>query len=217
MLVRDGLNYSFTHRSFQEYFAALYTVRLTDAEMYTVMTYLMSNPFFAPGSFFPMLYNMQNSRLNKVVLLPLIERIKQSYDRHGFSVEFLAEHISHLHIMDCGEDEGFSLLYSEKDEVLSNARFLVCWLNDFARPYMNNAPQDTLEKLYDPAELREADDFFSKDYTIQDAVAILGDEELLKCMHTLHEQLLFCFTILDRYAISKDVDESNIADLLDSL
>jgi hypothetical protein len=30
MLVREGLNYRFSHRSFQEYFAAWYTCKLTD-------------------------------------------------------------------------------------------------------------------------------------------------------------------------------------------
>lgn len=80
MLVHEGLNYRFTHRSFQEYFAAVYVMRLTDTQQETFLTeWLKKESRRMTSSFLNMLCDMQPERFAQNVLRPGLKVIEKYY------------------------------------------------------------------------------------------------------------------------------------------
>lgn len=77
MLVRDGLNLRFSHRSFQEYFAAYYTTHLDDkTQRKLIARWLTEDGFFNTSEFVKILYDMIPERFEKNVMLPALKKIK---------------------------------------------------------------------------------------------------------------------------------------------
>lgn len=100
MLVKDGLSYRFSHRSFQEYFAALYTCKLTDdVQSKLLATWFDESISVVGDEYMAMLYNLQPDKVNKIVLCPGLKKLKELYDSMGFSVELLKELFSGVHLV----------------------------------------------------------------------------------------------------------------------
>lgn len=76
LLYRDGLNYRFAHRSFQEYFSAFFLKERSDENMQQLSLRLIAqDPFRAAGdSVFSMLYDMCEDRFEQNVFLPVLEK-----------------------------------------------------------------------------------------------------------------------------------------------
>lgn len=77
MLIKDGLNYRFAHRSFQEYFAAVYTSKLDD-EMQKVIfnnVFKNNNNIIFENKYIRMFREMQKERFIKNALHPLLKTI----------------------------------------------------------------------------------------------------------------------------------------------
>ena len=74
MIIKEGLNYRFSHRSFQEYFAACYTCKLPDTTQKHILTSWIKESdfgyysYYNIESFFAMLFNMQREKVNGVIL-----------------------------------------------------------------------------------------------------------------------------------------------------
>lgn len=94
VLVHEGLNYRFSHRSFQEYFAAVYTTQLTDEEQKRFVTsWLKSNSSRITTDYLDILCELQPDRFVKNVLYdPLCDMYKE-YKRNNKSISWLAEHL----------------------------------------------------------------------------------------------------------------------------
>lgn len=71
----DGLNYRFSHRSFQEYFTAFFLKELPDTNLSKFAVRLISqDPSRAANDgVFPMLYDMADERFEQGVFLPIIK------------------------------------------------------------------------------------------------------------------------------------------------
>lgn len=79
MLVREGLSLRFTHRSFQEYFAAHYTAQLDDVtQEKLIKSWLNDYAFLHSSEFLKILYRMQPERFEKNVLIPGLKELKKS-------------------------------------------------------------------------------------------------------------------------------------------
>lgn len=79
MLVREGLNLRFTHRSFQEYFAAFYTTQLDDhLQEKLVKVWLNEYGFFDTSEYLNILSQMEPERFEKNILLPGLKEIKKA-------------------------------------------------------------------------------------------------------------------------------------------
>ena len=80
MLYKDGRDYTFIHRSFQEYFAALYVSKKSDIEQsgfcssYLDMNNLQ-NRIEKIDDFFRMLYAIEPERFELIVLKPILSKI----------------------------------------------------------------------------------------------------------------------------------------------
>lgn len=76
----DGLNYRFSHRSFQEYFTAYFFRKLPDETMEQLALMLIKQDAIraAHDNVFPMLYDMEEDRVEQKILLPLLKELDKS-------------------------------------------------------------------------------------------------------------------------------------------
>lgn len=95
VLYKDGLTYKFTHRSFQEYFTAVFMKEASDKNMMKLGVSLVKNDYFrvSNDSVFPMLRDMAECRFERNILLPLIDEIEgkcnnavKRYDLYYYSI-----------------------------------------------------------------------------------------------------------------------------------
>lgn len=88
VLYKDGLNYRFTHRSFQEYFSALFLKELSDKNLSKMGIELIKRDAHraAKDNVFYMLYDMAEARMEQNVMLPLLEIIEKecTCDKYDF-------------------------------------------------------------------------------------------------------------------------------------
>ncbi len=78
MLIKDGLSYSFTHRSFQEYFAAWYTCKLLDEEQSKLLlSWIKESKSVLSDSYFSMLFDLQSEKMNRIVICPILKEVKK--------------------------------------------------------------------------------------------------------------------------------------------
>lgn len=71
MLIKDGLNYKFSHRSFQEYFAAVYTTKLDDKFQEIIFKEVFKKQLmFFENKYLKMFREMQKDRFIKNAIYP---------------------------------------------------------------------------------------------------------------------------------------------------
>lgn len=80
LIYLDGLKYLFTHRSFQEYFSAIYLRDLNDSSQKNVCQSLLKKNLISinSDSVFSMLWDMNTERFNRNVVLPTLLEIKEN-------------------------------------------------------------------------------------------------------------------------------------------
>lgn len=80
MLIREGREYIFLHRSFQEYFAAYYVSRmLEERQKEFCAAFISEGNILKQRDFFRMLQSIEPNRFDKVVLLPILEKVHRKY------------------------------------------------------------------------------------------------------------------------------------------
>ena len=79
VLCKDGLVYRFTHRSFQEYFTALFLKELSDDNLKKIgLGLIQQDPIrSANDSTFHMLFDMARERMEQSILLPLLISLEE--------------------------------------------------------------------------------------------------------------------------------------------
>lgn len=103
VLYRDGVNYKFTHRSFQEYFTAIFLKELSDQNMQKMGIELVKKDYFKAShdSVFSMLRDMSEQRFEQNILLPLVVEFEsecEDTDKYDFYFEEISPIISYCHI-----------------------------------------------------------------------------------------------------------------------
>lgn len=89
LLYKEGLSYQFTHRSFQEYFTAIFLRGLSDDNMKKTGIALIQNDEqrVANDAVFDMLYDMCEEKVEQNILLPILEDVEEGYtgtDKYDF-------------------------------------------------------------------------------------------------------------------------------------
>lgn len=220
MLIKDGLHYSFIHRSFQEYFAAWYTRKLPDDDQYTLLTDWISKlASCSSNEYIRMLFDLQDEKVNKIILCPGIKQIKELYDEYGFSCDFLSilfEGININEVHYTGKRAGesyYSIGLTVKDDYLCNIVELTCVLNK--HPYSNDTVSSEQEILSRILNKINAPAITSCSF---DEVALLiGNDELLHCLQWYHDRLKFCFKLYDKCMRASDQNRNSVASILDNL
>lgn len=218
MLVREGFNYHFIHRSFQEYFAAWRTAQLPDDTQFNLLTYSFSNPVsYASDLYMRMLFVLEEERVNKVILCPGIKKLKDLYDEDGFSCNLLSKLFPYI-----GSQRGF---YPETDEIgpfyspiLAYADYyifriinLTCDLNNHQLPSsgIDLRKQEILHKL--SKHLDATSQFCCP---IHEAADVVGNEDLLYCLYSYRTQIQFCLQIYDKYTRKTNPTELTMKSIL---
>lgn len=90
MLIHEGLEFRFSHRSFQEYFAALYTVQLSDSQQKRFLKlWLQDNSYRSTSNYLDMLYELQPLRFVKNIISPAIRELQEKFKKNNESEEWL--------------------------------------------------------------------------------------------------------------------------------
>ena len=168
MLIRDGREYTFIHRSFQEYFAAYYVSVKPDG-----LQQKLCSGFIASESdlgledknislqsklmdFLSMLYQIEPERYESVVVMPILEKINRLNDQYkGDLVEILSDYFL-IEDLTEPEDNLYAAQYFYRYDIEAKDRvsyydFKI--LFDFYLDAVNSSLHDTtfnqnLEKLY---------------------------------------------------------------------
>lgn len=129
----DGNKYIFSHRSFQEYFAALFLKDLNDEMQKIASSFLISDGRFLNDNVFDMLFDMSKDRFEKNILIPILQNLEHEInpenDRYK---EFLKKIIRGLRLQKVGNNKHISLLYHINEAYI----FLFYFTNHyFNKPY----------------------------------------------------------------------------------
>lgn len=96
VLIHEGLNYRFSHRSFQEYFAALYTTQLSDDEQKRFVTsWLKTYSSRITSDYLDILRELQPDRFFKNILYHPLCELKNMYEENGSSNEWFLAFLYH--------------------------------------------------------------------------------------------------------------------------
>lgn len=223
MLIKDGLTYRFIHRSFQEYFAAWYTCKLTDVEQSKLLTAHLAESFiYVSDKYFQMLFDMQPDKVNKIILCPGIKKLKELYQEKGFSIDlfcalFTGINTTRVYTEKSNPKKSFQILgFSVLDNYLDNILNLTCELNYgffIADSVSDMEATKSIHKL-----LKNTDgnsDYHS--WSFEEALSILTPEELLNCFEWCDSRLQLCFEIYDRYNQDSISDKNTVSSIIDEL
>lgn len=221
MLVKEGINYRFSHRSFQEYFAAWYTCKLTDDIQKRLLTnWLKESEEVYSDSYFTMLYNLQSEKVNKIILCPGLKQLKEQYKKYGFSIEFLNNLFSRLNINIESEFKDISLAI--KNSYFCNILRETCTLNGYSYPKAEiEDEQQTITDIINGTKYAEKANRDNHKVVvpvkINAAVNIIGENRLLTILSWLDSQIQFAFSVLDKYEGSSIGNKRKVASILDEL
>lgn len=219
MLVKDGLNYHFSHRSFQEYFAAWYTCKLTDEiQKKLLSSWLKESLSSLKDSYFTMLYNMQPEKVNKIILFPGLRKIQTLYTEKGFSIELLSKLFTGLSTRVYFEEEkGKKVRYKSislniKDNYMCSVLKLSCISNGYSFPKINTEAE---EKVYDLIKKNSKTGKIVKPF--KEVLDFIGEADLLEALKWFEKQIEFSIFILEQEKENDISKKKRVSSILDEL
>ena len=220
MLIKEGLDYCFAHRSFQEYFAAWYTCKLTDDIQTRLLTsWLKESHNSRSDAYIEMLFNMQGEKVNKIIFSPGLKKLKNTYEKKKWCVDFLNDLFDGIRILktiDNEEKECNKISLLIKDNYLCNILILTCRLNKYDYEKGKETECDVCERDVSIALL--ADKYkCGEPISFEDAVKVVDESKLLNALKWFKNQLMFAFDILDACQSDKIGNKRKVLSILDEL
>lgn len=222
MLVKDGLNYRFTHRSFQEYFAAWYTCKLTDDVQSKLLTgWLSESSSCLTDEYIGMLFDLQTDKVNKIIFCPGIKTIKSIYEEHGFSCDLLRKMfdgitINRRYFKENGQTRKcYVVSLYVKDRYLCNIMQLACRLNKYPfprSPEFNTETEEILQKI-----VLSKHNSLPQTWTFDEIFPIIDPDQLLFCVQWFDRHLHFCFDIYEKYSENAALKKRKVSSIIDEL
>lgn len=216
MLVKEGLNYRFSHRSFQEYFAAVYTCKLTDDIQYSVLTRWVkkeANILIWGDAYFKMLFDMQQEKINKIFLVPELKIIKKMYDEEGYSLKFLQNLFEGISIHK-NENGNISFAVSIKNKYLWNILKLTLQLNQYSRRYNQVKRNEIIQKF---VEKRGELSINFEQNSFDEMLQYLSETEILIALSWVKEEIDFAMSILKNNIDDSKKEKNSLEEILEDL
>ena len=222
MLMKDGLNYRFAHRSFQEYFAAWYTCKLTDDVQQKLLTnWLKESNTVNTDSYFTMLYNMQSEKVNKIIFAPGIKEIKQRVDENGYNFELLKFLFKGIlprkvvkKIKDGKIEEVYRISLGIKERYYCAILMMTCRLNRYSHDDINVERHEKVAYKLSNSKVEKFEDEY---ILFDDAIKEVGEENLYSALEGFKSQLYFAFDILNKCENNSIWRKKKVASILDEL
>lgn len=214
MLIKDGLDYRFAHRSFQEYFAAWYTCKITDElQQKLLSSWLGESNAVVTDEYLSMLFNLQSEKVNKIILCPGIKKLKKIHDDKGFTIDLLEILFKGISINPVSREgkTHYSIALVIKDRYLCNVAQMTCRLNHY-RYAQEDARDDALARQI-KRKLPSRENLWS----FSEVTGIVSTEELLENLSWFEHQYQFCISILQQNADNKALQKKKVASIIDEL
>lgn len=222
MLVKEGGTYRFSHRSFQEYFAAWYTCKLVDdVQAKLLLNWIQESDSVFSDSYFTMLFDLQSEKVNKIILCPILKEVKKLYLQYGFSIDLLNilfEGMKFTKRLN-GEEMRYSTSLTIKNQYLCYGLMLNNRLNVF--PYSDN--NDKQEKqIFEKMEKYMVNKNHKRNArslsaTFDEVLEVLKPEELLKHLEWFQNQIEFAIQIVEKYDDRKISRKKKVSTILEEL
>ena len=122
VIYKEGLNYKFTHRSFQEFFSAVFLKELSDQDMQKMGVGLIKKDCYrvTHDSVFKMLKDMADQRFEQNILLPILNEIEatcEDKDKYDFYFEKMSPAFEFTKVNTDDKDERL-ILYGFNDSLM---------------------------------------------------------------------------------------------------
>lgn len=212
VLYREGVTYKFTHRSFQEYFSAIFLKELSDQNMEKMGISLVKKDYFRAShdSVFFMLRDMAEQRFEQNILLPFVvefETTCSDTDKYDFYFEELSPEIffdevdfdGEIHLVICADFnvEAVGFIYAMARHYRDTTSSHVKQLNDAEdelRNFLISERDYKIEEKVDLTEYRDDSKLYSllKATWIGDYLTVMANlREMLEHRRRKEEQDLF--------------------------
>ena len=222
MLVKEGGTYRFSHRSFQEYFAAWYTCKLVDdVQAKLLLNWIQESDSVFSDSYFTMLFDLQSEKVNKIILCPILKEVKKLYLQYGFSIDLLNilfEGMKFTKRLN-GEETRYSISLTIKNQYLCYGLMLNNRLNMF--PYADNDDKqekqifEKMEKyMVNKNHKRSAR---SLSATFDEVLEVFKPKELFEHLEWLQNQIEFALQIVEKYDDRKISRKKKVSTILEEL
>ncbi|WP_247937411.1 NACHT domain-containing protein [Streptococcus anginosus] len=196
MLVKEGLEYRFSHRSFQEYFSAWYTCKLPDTTQEKLLDgWLRESSTIQTDSYFYMLFDLQSEKVNSIILKPVMENIISLYEKEGI-LSFLKTLFDKFSIKNQEENEQYHSALYIKDMYLCNGLRLLILLNK----YQSDRKDFVSKEDYETFNSKIGDGI--PYLTIDSGIELFGEEKFANMFSWLSNQVEFINNI---YATTKNL------------
>ena len=219
MLVKEGMTYHFSHRSFQEYFAAWYTCKLVDdVQSKLLLNWIKESDSVFSDSYFQMLFDLQSEKVNKIIICPMLKEVKKLYIQYGYSLDLLDTLFEGLRFKKRGKDGIYNTSLIIKDRYLCYGLMLNNKLNKFPYGNSNNDEQVVYDKVkeYFSKGSRE-NDINRRQFSFNEILNILTKEELLKHLQWFQSQVEFAMQIVEKYDDTNINRKKKVASILEEL
>lgn len=215
MFVKDGLSYRFSHRTFQEYFAAWYTCKITDELQSRLLTsWLGESNVVATDEYLDMLFDLQSEKVNKIIFCPGIKKFKQIYDTDGFSYNLLSKVFSGIilkrHIVN--DQQSWSIALAIKHYYYCNVLRMTCKLNKYQYSPSPDAKENALA-----VKLQSSDSHHPLQWNFDELLQIVTQEELMHSLSWFDRQCQFCFDILQQNTENHLSRKKKLSSIIDEL
>lgn len=222
MLVKEGLVYRFSHRSFQEYFAAWYTCKLTDeVQSKLLLNWIKESDSVTSDSYFVMLFDLQSDKVNKIILCPIIKELRKYYKEYGFSLNFLKTIFLGVSItkMVADKKEKYHMSLTIRDYFICRGLMLNNKLNryPYGKDYQDEEKQffeKIIEFYKDDAKIARKNRF---EFGFEEILKIVDENDLLHYLEWFEKQVIFAIQLLEKYETSNITRKKKVSSILDEL
>lgn len=220
MLVHEGQDYSFLHRSFQEYFAAYYVSQMLDEKQTAFCAGFVNSQSFGfvkMREFLFMLKGIEPNKFDAILLLPILKKIHKAYvEADGDLITVAAKFYSIQGTYKINNQETYSIIYTDTIEPIYKDEYSLLSLFLYNEDIYQGDKNKDIELFISEEIIRIKDTIRRYDMHIGGIVMPVKSGITLKdCFRTIFIQLTVA---LNKYneLISLDLKKMNFNDMIDN-